>query len=488
MQNDLLNVLIVDDEQIIHDELHLFPWEAHGFSVCGEAFNGREALSICEYVRPDICLVDISMPVLNGIEFIRRACSLSPLTQFIILSCHTEFEYAQQALRLGAVDYILKVCISDEELLSALNKAASAQSQKRERIRHRKIQVELERNYEIRAFLSEDVSDLDISEYCIFPCRTVLLIGIGNPSSTLVHVDDMHTSLFSEEGGWFDAEEMIAVRTVDPGLSFEEVKDRLSHLIELNSEFGQFIGYIGDPISNVDELKEIIDSVNTIRDTFFYCHKKKVFSSLDLLVFDSDAAFEEGLSQLLSASTHSYAAVKGFLSSEFRVQTSKIRLAPTRIKSLFIRNIIQFRRLLPVGGVESLTTAILEAESIECLISSICRVLDPKDDGTAHYHPVVRAAMLLIEDHYSEPISLTIVGESVGISSTYLSRLFHADVGVSFNEYVTGVRMEKAMQLLKDSNMKMCEVAKTVGIPNYHYFTTLFKKHAGLTPKAYRKG
>ena len=104
--DDILNVLIVEDEKPIREDLALFPWDECGAMLIGEAANGREALESCSDVVPDVIVTDITMPHMDGLELMERVQERYPDTEFIVLTCHEDFEYAQKALRLGAVDYV----------------------------------------------------------------------------------------------------------------------------------------------------------------------------------------------------------------------------------------------------------------------------------------------------------------------------------------------------------------------------------------------
>jgi two-component system response regulator YesN len=116
-------VLVVDDEVPIRESLRMFPWAKHEYELAGEAKNGREALAICEQVRPEIVLTDIVMPAMDGLQLMEELKRRNPDTQIILLTCHSDFDYVRQALLLGACDYLLKGAYRSDDLLAALNRA-----------------------------------------------------------------------------------------------------------------------------------------------------------------------------------------------------------------------------------------------------------------------------------------------------------------------------------------------------------------------------
>lgn len=122
----IMKVVLVDDELPLRQELRLFPWSEHGYELAGEAENGEEALQLCRKVKPQIVITDITMPVMNGLDLLRNLREEFASIKVILLTCHSDFEYAREALRFGAVEYLLKVTMEPEELLHALSLARTA--------------------------------------------------------------------------------------------------------------------------------------------------------------------------------------------------------------------------------------------------------------------------------------------------------------------------------------------------------------------------
>ncbi|OGX60992.1 MAG: hypothetical protein A2189_03165 [Paenibacillus sp. RIFOXYA1_FULL_44_5] len=116
-------VLVVDDEVPIRQSLGMFLRAQHDFELVGEARNGEEALAICKDLEPEIVLTDIVMPVMNGLELTRSIKQWKADVQVILMTCHSDFDYAREALVLGANDYLVKGTYREDELLASLNKA-----------------------------------------------------------------------------------------------------------------------------------------------------------------------------------------------------------------------------------------------------------------------------------------------------------------------------------------------------------------------------
>ena len=104
-----LHVVVVDDERPILDELRLFGWQECGAELSGVFTNGAEALDFCIDNEVNVIISDVVMPTMNGLELLERIKNIAPHIQFIVLTCHESFRYAQEALRSGALDYILSL-------------------------------------------------------------------------------------------------------------------------------------------------------------------------------------------------------------------------------------------------------------------------------------------------------------------------------------------------------------------------------------------
>ena len=116
-------VLIVDDDFLVRTYLkQMIDWEKQGFYIVGDAKNGRAALEILQRDGADILIADVSMPIMDGIELTRNVKKIAPRAHILILSCHDDFVYVKEAMKLGIDDYLLKNDLSEETLLDALNK------------------------------------------------------------------------------------------------------------------------------------------------------------------------------------------------------------------------------------------------------------------------------------------------------------------------------------------------------------------------------
>ncbi|SFJ68992.1 Response regulator receiver domain-containing protein [Paenibacillus sp. UNC496MF] len=119
----MIQALIVDDEQLVRKGMRLlFPWQKYGVGIAGEAASGEKALQLLRTHPVQLLLTDITMPGMSGIELIREAHRHDPAIKAVILTCHQDFDYIQEALRLGAVDYIVKTQLEEMDLDQAMER------------------------------------------------------------------------------------------------------------------------------------------------------------------------------------------------------------------------------------------------------------------------------------------------------------------------------------------------------------------------------
>ncbi|WP_284639779.1 response regulator [Paenibacillus silviterrae] len=386
-----IRVLIVDDELPLRQELRSLPWEAFGAVLVGEAENGEEALELCRRLEPDLVVTDITMPVMDGLELFRRVRQRQQLTQFVLLTCHSEFAYAREALKLGALSYVIKLSFEEKEMEDAVRKAREAIQRERDHLRSERGRLRQELLHRIgpllkgEAELSPGHQELEEALQSWFPCYPVRLTPMA--------------------GG---AEAQSLLRRLE---EWEGRSDNSFIYIPLSEQMLLLLlRFPGEPSSTDKYLKDFLQAIQ--------------HSCID------------DISSPLRCSIDAAGPV-----------TSREELAA------------ELRELLAASpqSRKKIRREVLQAQEI-------------------------------IAARLAEPLTLTTVAEEVGLSSYYLSRLFREETGESFNDYVTRQRMERAVQLLQNTTLKIYEVAERVGIPSYRYFSQLFRSWTGVAPTEFKKG
>lgn len=399
----MIKVLIADDEIRIRRGIKkLLNWEEHGLTIVGEAEDGEKALEIAKETKPDLCLLDICMPFLSGLDLITKLNEELDNTTIIIISGHDEFKYAQKALQLKVFDYVLKP-IEKESLkqiiFDARNKIMDERSRE-EKERIAQDQLIKNKGYLKYNFLNEliegKVKEEEVKEQCeifnvVLPEDIgMLVIRILKRSDELLNLDKWQKELLC-----------YGIKNIT-----EEVMGNFKN-VEILIDSKQQIVVICDitPIYLWKKLK--IELENTINN----------YLKCEVIIED------EYISNLAFPFNQLYTDINNNLNE---------RLKKTPI--------------------------------------------------------VLQVQKYIDRNYYKEDLTIADVSEEIGISQTYLTRLLKKELGMTFVDYVTRVRVKNAMILMEDPSIKMYEIAELVGYSTQHYFSNVFKKYIGIAPIDYKKG
>lgn len=399
----MLKVLIADDEPKIRRGLkNSIDWSELGIEVAGEAEDGEIALSLAKEIKPDILLVDICMPFLNGLEFISSLKGFLPDSIVIVITGHDEFAYAQQSIKLKVFDYLLKP-VEKEHLYSVVSNAKDELIQLHQKNKYISwAEQQLKKNYPLlkERFLDEwirgNIAGSEAEEQLEF-----FKLGLNQGSGMLIV--------------------RLAERYNSGDISREWDRQRILFAIH----------------NIVDELVKACTPHVIFRD---------YRDNIIVLVPVADVSYWNEL--------------------------------PGKISSM----VEQYLKQVVIVAQQKMTGGILNApDAYSKLAAEIAR--------EENWTPVVMLAKSYIDANYSkEELTLQAVADEFKISPAYLSRLLRQEIGISFIDYLTQVRISKAMSLMEDPFIKMYEVAERVGYSSQHYFSTAFKRVTGISPAAYHKG
>lgn len=433
-----LTVLIVDDELPLREELRLFPWQDYGAELIGEAENGAEALQMCGGMQPDVVITDITMPVMDGLELCRSIRSQYPLTQIVLLTCHSEFEYAREALKLGALDYLIKVALEDEEMREVLDKA-------REAIRRERVNRRSER-YGKRIELSRLLAKL------------VKEGGSGqNLVQRLAAVTAASESASGSDGSSLSAARLHAV--CKPEYRYE-VAVALNETLD-DQRLVTALPFDWTPLGETDYMLWFRAAGNS------EAAQAQIKPAAGKLM----TALQQGLDRklpYLSGEVKLFTLLGGSAADNTELLAALKRTEPGPSLAYFHNS----------GEVLADPSAAAGSSA-----------MDENGAGEPRKRrKEVLLAMELMARDLAEPLTLTSVAAEVGLSSFYLSRLFKEETGEAFNDYLTRLRIDQAIRLLKTTTLKVYEVAGRVGIPSYRYFSVVFRGITGVSPTEFKKG
>ncbi|MUT67499.1 response regulator [Paenibacillus sp. NEAU-GSW1] len=516
----MYKVLLVDDEIFVRKGLlNLMDWQSLHYEICGEAENGSEALEQISLLQPDLVITDIRMPVLDGLGLIQKLTeSMENPPVFIIISGYHDFKYAQQALRYGVHDYILKP-IDEAELESTLRKLSGTLNVKRLASLTGEKQVsESVVETLIKGHLSEDdvkalarALQLDESESFVYVLAELHGRGANGQlpaqwtakeaAVALQFLPEEHRSripVYEQQKGLFGL--LLPIDRITEGSSCETIYRGLQRELSRAAKADVML-YIGDSVEGLGKVKQTYQSANEAMSYKFAEDGQNILfanrlQGTLLYYFDiENDTYKKLLEHVEENDQEAYASDIDRLFQEFIEK----RFAPSAVANAITRCVI------------GIINIIREMDGDETELKLLPKVMDWQNgyNRLQHLKPLflafaAEAAAYMserrgeqskggierikkyIEAHYTENISLKSIAAKFYMNSAYLGQLFRKSYGVYFNDYLLSIRIAEAKKLLRQTDLRMYEVAERVGFQNADYFVTQFEKLEKATPTDYR--
>jgi len=538
-----MKLLIADDEALIRDGIrNCIDWGRYGIDIVGAADNGLAALGMLEREPADILVTDIRMPKMDGIELSKEAKKRYPNIKIIILSGYEEFEFAQQALELSVMKYLLKP-FTRPELEAAIVQAKEEVESMRQAERRLYVTMEqlrrslpLLRDRYLNDWVSGRLPPGDISG----KLQSVdVEPGAGRYAVAVTVIDDAGPDAAT-------GSDLGALRAVDGGADLRSVL-LLEDVAERLKEAGSGVAFQGRQGEIVAVLSGLADAdglyafAERIREqaradyglTVSVClgglkeHPAEVAQSYREAVEAIDYRFLVGPDSVVPydfihwREPEDWPGIPGEFADRMAsaIRTGREDLVRAELDRLFDMlkklqsrghadikvNATEFTagvltlvissgsRLKEMYGKEyNPYAAIMEARTIdglarelESLFLDLSRyVRDRRGDRKRR---VVEQALEYVHANYSrEELSFQQLSEYLEMNPTYLSKLFKQETGTTFTDYLTKVRLDRAKRDLRATSLRVSEIAYSVGFRDPFYFSTLFKKHTGLNPTEFR--
>lgn len=536
----MYRVMIVDDEILARVGIKsLISWNEHGFELVGESDNGRRAFELAKELLPDIVITDIKMPVMDGIELMRALQTYGMNAKFIVLSSYDDFQYVKEAMKLGAVDYILKLQLEPEELLKVLKNACNKiENEEDEKKKSIYLEKQIKDNKPIlkEKFLKDLISGSIVDETCIVESFRAYEINLlqKNMMCMVIRIENMEThdnyikdddiymvrspivdiieEIISNYGkgiAWYSGSYMFTViwsagNAEGTGVLHcpidrmaKNIQDFLKDSMNLTISIG--ISDVHDKYSDISRsYKEALEAISRsfkypVGSIVKYVDIKNISPANDNIPLEAE------LNELENSikACNLYAIQKAFDSLEKKIigsnNVSKKFINGICHIVIFIVNVfIQDNNIAPdeiwgsnenpYNQVERLKVLNDFLDWIQKLCNNIIIILKQDKDSKT----IILKAKQFINKHYCEDISLEKAAEHLGLSASYFSRLFSKETGESFIDYVIRLRVGLAKELLKTTKYKVYEVSEMVGYDNPHYFSRIFKKVTGVSPAEYK--
>jgi two-component system, response regulator YesN len=516
-------VFFVEDEIVTREGIRdNVDWRAHGFELCGEAPDGELALPLLGATRPDVLITDIKMPFMDGLQLCKVVRERMPSTKVVILSGHDEFDYAQQAIKLGVTEYLLKP-VTVQQLHQVLQRLALQLD--RERQEQAAVQGLRQQVEESRAALIERLwfkllvgaislpDAIEQSERLSFDliarCYVVVVIRIA-PRDAGVKLDysgfqraqDVVSDVVGNDPDVAvlrkDLEEFVLILKGNTSTYLVEARDVLLDRIQarVDQTTCQLISGVGAPRSRITDLGP---------------------SFLEALAAVENAAHEQGDQPAAGVTAAEWLAVdRSALEDYLKCGISEeleeffdsfiLPLGTTR-RSTIVKNYILLdlvfttARLIKQWGGEP-DQVLPELNQLETILANVNTIEEIKEhaqpllnralafrdaQANALHGGVIQQAREYLHEHYMDSnISLHVVASRVGHSPSHFCTVFSEATGQTFKGYLTELRIKRAKELLRTTGLRAAEVSDQVGYNDPHYFSLVFRKTTGLSPKEFR--
>lgn len=493
-----LNVILIDDEDlVIEDMRELIDWEANGFHVSGYAYNGMQTMKLVRSVCPDIVFMDVSLPDTDGIRLSRQIRELFPDVVIIILSGYMDFSYAQGAVEIGALSYLVKHQMTPSRLLEVLFQARETIEKKRlsQRLGNRLLLRDI---LEQNAVLPEDTLE-HLAAY-----RDSFVLLLLSPVTPVFQTDSTKDQIRQPHSSAFCTLNEPQMKILDLLICHSN----LAVFIGISPEEKAGRGYLARLGLFVRRLLDIM--LQTAKTPFFAVHlgRETVISGLhdDFKLLESHAGdyrFWPGqniidLSRIPSEASALPAPDTVFLDREnflshnqqFYIQLSDCfeHLLKTK-DAVFLSSLCSgIRHLFGDLGEEHLLDGLTCTYAPDILpqVQEHFKKIYEEVQRQQQYSPSTNYMIRYIRQNYNLSPSLLDISATLKSSSMYLGQKFKKDTGRTFHDYLNEYRIEQAKELLSKTNMKIFEVSESIGITNSQYFSRIFKEMTGRTPNEYR--
>lgn len=534
----MMKVLIADDEKGICRLLqYLIDWKSFGLEIAGIVHNGWDALRYIEDEKPDLVITDVCMPEYNGIDIIKCVKATNPNIRFVVISGYREFEYARDALKYGADDYLLKPIKKDEltgaitRIINDLNLQTQTEVQQQELQQYvTDTAKELREDFVIRLLEDNVIPGQLTYEYCFqklhrefnrnrFVC---IIIKADIPENKISYdekidffekkVSNILEQKFLEQPVTFCQglyrDSIAAVLNLDLQ-TVEEIDDILYRIIlnmremlkvqtsaKITIARSVAVDSIGQlPGAMQQAMIALWERIHRNTDGVIKYHQNMMVQDPKIYV---NYSFQKKMIKMVEA--YDCEGAELMLNEIYTIVADANNLSGYTIyeiyneicSSVMLSINSKFKKEQLEACKKESTNCIRNASSVkelhECVSKFIKMIFEDLDEQKESMsRKPIRDAKEYIAKHFSEEIDLETVAYAVGFNSSYFSRVFKEETGKKFIEYLTEMRMQEAQRLLTETDMAIAAIAEKVGYGDDKYFSRAFKKFTGLKPKEYRK-
>lgn len=492
----MYNILLVDDEKAIRDNLpKLITFENYGFSIVQTASNGQDALEQLQRTKIDLLLLDVTMPVMDGLQLLRilRELQIDKKLQTVILSGYSDFEYAKTALRYGVRAYLTKP-VDEDELIGVLTEIKKELDQS-------KIQIDS------NAFLQKKVMFSD------------LLSGKRKDRACLADHFLLHAVPMMKQMEWQDLLSELLADTELAELLFVRHKSCVfTYLVpyqileNFHGDMGLFLKHLqyllkekNRDIALICVENLFVESDNSFRSDFDH----KLYEQLTEVFYQSNCKDPENAVEREESFHEDLLLGKLQKAMDSREQANEqmtVIFDQMRYYRLNLENIQELNYRIYYMLLNTLAKRQIEQIDIDCIDlmksdefftcaqwermqrNRLNHVFDLLD-AQAKYaeHGIYGEMMLYMEKNYRESITVASLADRFFMNPAYLGRMFQKETGKGIKQYLLEIRIKAAKRLLEETDLKIYEIADRVGFSESKYFVCKFEEEVGVSPMEYRR-
>lgn len=541
----MLKIFLAEDEVIVRETIkRMIPWEDLGFELVGEAADGEMALPLLLRQKPDLLITDIKMPFMDGLTLAKVAKKEIPGLKVVILSGYDDFNYAKQAINIGVEDYLLKP-ITKNALIERLTEIRSRyEHEKTQKEYYEKFHREMqayEKNSSRDFFEALVSGSMDMME--IYRRSEKLGLDIvAEAYNVLIFTMNCEEDFSGQREGYSEweaeslelLEEFFSENTsamlfrcniFSYGVLIKGQKEtieentrscvsEIQRILDRKEQKRQWFVAAGEPVERLSQIQKSYYSASR-------AFSQRYLYDENILYYDEMASMEKKnvteddstYLQKVDVNALNPVILQKFLSNGLLEETENFvkdyfyAIGQEPLESLVFRNYVTLNvhfsvmSFLKEIGCDTRT---LEQEDTEDVLSESSKSLENaiayaekiisqaialRDQNSGNKNrSILKTAVDFIDSHYmEEDMSLNKAANAANVSANHFSALFSQNMGQTFIEYLTNLRMNKAKEYLRCTSMRSSEIAGEIGYKDAHYFSYLFKKTQGMTPSDYRK-
>lgn len=495
----MYKLLLAEDETAAREGILAgIPWEKLGIEKIETAKNGAIALETAQNFRPDILLTDIKMPRMDGIKLAEAVRQINPDCSILILSGYPEVDYLKSAISLQVVDFVEKP-VQLSVLETRIQNAVAAQDSIREKARLQKLELASALSH---PFCSAERIRQSVCPLFGLPTSGPILVRVrflriltedcsNVPEAELpTYEQKIENLLCGQPAAVGLCGHLIQITDFGPDAPAENSEAVLKKIRASFSGIVFFMG-IGETVP-IENYGHSFSSAAEAAAMMFYDRSRLLWSFRDLPNRHEPFHPEMDIYQKLLADGKKDELKK--FTRRFAKQTAECKLPPKKVSGYYFRMFSALSHRgpgeMPPVQTDSADELLWECVFLDRMEDWLEKEIDSRFRSICHYnsnHTLI-PVLAFVNSHYQQKdLSLKILSRQFYFSEAYLCVRFKEETGKTFIQYLTELRIKKSLSLLADKEYKINDIAVSVGFDNGNYFSKIFKRQKGISPKEFRK-